>query len=58
MANEWVNWVVALFGLWVLISPFVIDTPWPSTSMYSNVIAGIVVLVLGAWMAYSSRSAM
>lgn len=46
---KWGSWLAALVGLWVLMSPFVLSGPiGGGTPMYSNAIAGVVVLVLAA----------
>lgn len=55
---KWASWLAALVGLWVLVSPFVLSGPVTSgTAMWSNVVAGIVVLVLAAYGAFELRSA-
>lgn len=54
---EWGSWIAALLGLWVLASPFVLSGEIASgTPMYSNVVAGILVLVLAAFTAYTIRN--
>ena len=51
----WSGWVAALAGLWVLVSPFVLAGGLGSGSpRYSNVIAGLVALVLSAYAAYET----
>ena len=54
---KWASWFAALVGLWVLVSPFVVSGSITSgTPMWSNAIAGIVVLVLTAFGAYTIRT--
>lgn len=55
---KWGSWLAALVGLWVVASPFVLDgTAASGTAMWSNVVAGAVVLILGAFSAYTIRTA-
>lgn len=54
---KWSSWLAALVGLWVLVSPFVLTgTIASGTAMWSNVVAGVLVLVLAAYGAYEHRS--
>lgn len=54
--HEWAAWIAAIFGLWVLLSPFILTGDvGTGTPMYSNVISGIVVLILSAYVGYSIR---
>lgn len=47
------GWIAALAGVWVLASPFVLTGPIAEgTAMYSNVVAGLVALVLAGYAAY------
>ena len=53
--SAWLSWVNVLFGLWLIIAPFVLGyTGAPRTN---DIIVGIVVAVLGAWSALASRGA-
>ena len=45
---HWLSGINALFGLWVLISPWVLGFSHTTNATVSCVICGIVVLVLGA----------
>jgi hypothetical protein len=45
---NWLSGINALFGIWVLISPWVLGFSHVSNATVSCVICGIVVLVLGA----------
>lgn len=54
---KWGSWLAALVGLWVVISPFALTgSIAEGTPMWSNGLAGIVVLVLGAFGAYTVRT--
>lgn len=50
---RWSSWLAALVGLWVLVSPFVLEGGIASgTVMWSNAVSGVLVAVLagyGAW---------
>lgn len=45
---NWLSGINALFGIWVLISPWVLGFSHMTAATVSCVICGIVVLVLGA----------
>lgn len=48
--QQWSGWLAAVIGLWVLASPFVLTgTVATSSVMWSNVIAGILILVLAVY---------
>lgn len=54
---EWASWVAALFGLWILLSPFVLSGNIATGNpMISNVVSGIIVLVLTVYTAYMIRT--
>ena len=44
-----VSWLMALLGLWTLISPFVLGYSHTQNAMVNNVIVGIIVGVLAIW---------
>ncbi len=48
MSMNWLSGINALFGIWLIISPWVIGFSHMSSATVSTVISGIVVLVLGA----------
>ncbi len=54
---EWASWIAAILGLWTLVSPFVLSGEIASgTPMYSNIVAGVVILALGGYVGYTIRS--
>jgi len=56
--ESWSGWIAALFGLWVLISPFVLAGSFGSGgAMYSTVISGIIIAVLAGYEATSLQRA-
>lgn len=55
---KWTSYLTALVGLWVLVSPFVLTGAiTEGTVMWSNVVAGVLIVVLGAFSAYELRTA-
>lgn len=53
----WASWLAALVGLWVLVSPFVLSGDLASgTPLFSTFVAGLVILVLGAFAAIAIRT--
>ncbi len=49
------SWIVALAGLWVLISPFILGFSGISSAMVNDVVVGIVLIVLGLISALYNR---
>ena len=46
------SWIIALFGIWLIISPWVYGYARSNTArLWNSVIFGIIVLILGAWSA-------
>lgn len=45
---NWLSGINALFGIWLIISPWVLGFSHTTNVVVSCVISGIVVLVLGA----------
>ncbi len=49
------SWIVAIIGLWQLISPFVLGYSANTTAMWNAIIVGIIFIVLGVWSALTSN---
>jgi hypothetical protein len=47
------SWLVALVGLWELVSPFVLGFSGHTTPLYNSIIFGILLIILGVWAANS-----
>ena len=45
---DWEEWVNLVLGLWVLVSPWVLNFQANATAMHTHVIIGIIVAVLAA----------
>ncbi|HHJ06386.1 MAG TPA: hypothetical protein ENK24_02685 [Anaerolineae bacterium] len=45
------NWVNALFGLWLIVAPFILTYAGVTAAIWNDIIVGIVVLVLAGWAA-------
>ena len=54
---NWLSGINALFGIWMIISPWVLGFSHLGSATTSAVISGIVVLVLGAIRFFSGFSA-
>ena len=55
----WLSWINLLLGLWVIISPWVLQFPASQTqAFWNNVIVGVIVAILAIWSAVATRSAM
>jgi hypothetical protein len=51
------SWLNALFGIWVVVSPWVVGFSRTQTAMVNNVVTGAVVVVLAVWSALASDTA-
>ena len=47
----WISWIIALLGVWLIISPFVLGFSGDVTAMWNTVIVGIITLILGGYRA-------
>lgn len=45
------DWINAILGLWLLVSPFVMRYSTARVAVWNDAIVGIVVIVLAAWAA-------
>lgn len=45
------DWINAVLGLWLLVSPFVLSYSTTRVAMWNDAIVGIVVIVLALWAA-------
>ena len=52
-AGQWASWVIALIGIWFIISPWVYGSAG-ETWMWNSVVLGIIFVVLGVWSALAS----
>lgn len=44
-----INWVTAVGGLWLVLAPFILGYSAIAAALWSDIIVGIVVLVLSVW---------
>jgi len=54
--STWAGWLSALFGIWVLISPFILGFVGMG-ALWNGIIVGIVVAIVAIWAATASSSA-
>lgn len=53
--GPWASWLAALIGIWVILSPWVYGYAGEHW-MWSSIVAGICMLVLGVWSATASST--
>ncbi len=51
---EWMSWLNAVFGLWLILSPFVLSYP-TVVDLWDNIIAGLIVVIAGSRSAMETR---
>lgn len=50
------RWFFLILGLWVLISPWALGFSSFNTAMWSNVIAGVLIIVCALWELFGSKN--
>ncbi|RJP44086.1 hypothetical protein C4587_02395 [Candidatus Parcubacteria bacterium] len=50
------NWALLALGCWVLISPWVLGFSSISIMKWSNVIAGIALVLINVWIIFGTRT--
>jgi hypothetical protein len=55
---EWEEWVNLVVGLWLVISPWILQFSAVTSAMWTAVIIGVIVAVLAAWEIWSARHPM
>lgn len=54
---KWTSWIAPLVGLWVIVSPFVLEGSLASgLPMWSTLVGGLAILVLAGAAAYTRRT--
>lgn len=56
--SRWINWVVALLGVWAIIAPFVLGFSTLTIPLWNTIVVGIALVILGIWSALSNNPAM
>lgn len=54
-ASSWLSWVNVAFGIWLILSPFLLGYAYLEVARWNEVILGIIVVGLGVWSALASR---
>lgn len=50
-----VDWIAAILGLWLLVSPFFLGLTTMMTAQWANVVLGLIALVFGVWAAMTEH---
>ncbi len=43
------DWITAVLGLWLVLAPFILGYSAITAALWSDIIAGVVILVLSVW---------
>jgi hypothetical protein len=54
-AGQWASWIIALIGVWFIISPWVYHSAG-ETWMWNSIVLGIIFIILGVWSAVASET--
>lgn len=52
---EWEEWLIALVGLWLVLSPWLLGFAAMAAAMWSTVILGALIVISSAWKAFESH---
>lgn len=47
--REWLSWLAAVLGLWVVVSPWIFNFSKLTVPMWSNAITGVVIAMFALW---------
>jgi hypothetical protein len=53
----WLSGLNVIFGLWLIVSPFVLGYADVTAALWNNILVGLVVVVFGAWSVVATRAA-
>jgi len=51
-----VNWIEMAIGIWILASPWILGFQDVALGKWSNVILGLVVIVLNTWIVFGEKA--
>ncbi len=52
------KWIVFLLGLWVLVSPWILGFSTYTLAMWSNVVAGVLIIIIALWKIFGEKPPM
>jgi hypothetical protein len=52
---EWEEWVNLVVGVWLIVSPWVLQFTAVASAMWTAIIIGVIVAALAAWEIWSTR---
>ena len=50
------SWIVALFGVWEVLAPFVLGYSAATVALWNAIVLGVVLVVLGVWAAVAQTT--
>ncbi len=53
---KYLNWIQLVLGLWIFVSPWILGFSDISTALWSNAIAGALVVIFALWELFGSKS--
>jgi len=49
------NWAILILGIWITISPWVLNFFEHSFALYSNVLVGVLIIVVEIWLIFGDK---
>lgn len=50
------NWAILVFGIWIIVSPWILGFYSLSVATWSNVFSGVLIVVLSLWGLFGENS--
>ena len=52
---KYLNWFQLILGLWVFVSPWLLGFSDISTALWSNIVAGALIIIFALWEIFASK---
>lgn len=52
---EWEEWLAGALGVWLIVSPWVIQFATTSAALWTHVVIGVLILAAAAWAIWETR---
>lgn len=52
---KWIGWTTLIFGIWLLIAPFVLGYTGTAGALWNDIILGVLVAIFGGWAAVALK---
>lgn len=53
---KYIDWAIMVLGAWILVSPWVLGFRDIALALWSNIVSGIIIVVLVLWQIFGKKS--